>query len=66
MGAYDSAQVANLIWIYILDTLGRIVYFEQVELYRDDRIIFIPESNDPKTSKIEKIIRAFKLLDLRI
>ena len=32
MGAYDSAQVANLIGIYILDTLGCIVNLKQVRL----------------------------------
>ena len=67
MGAYDSAQVADLVGIYILDTLGRIVNWEQVELYWDDGIIYIPDSNGPKTSSIQKkIIRAFKLLGLRI
>ena len=67
IGAYDSAKVADLIGIYILDTLSRIVNLEQVGLYRDDGIIFIPDSNGPKTSKIlKKIIRAFKLLGLRI
>ena len=35
--------------------------------YRDDGIIFFPNSNGSKTSKIqEKIIKAFKLLGLRI
>ena len=67
IGAYDSAQVADLIGIYILDTLGRIVNLEQMGLYRYDRIISIPDSNSSKTSKIQKkIIRAFKLLGLRI
>ena len=66
LGAYDSAQVADLIGICILDTLCRIVNLEQVGLYRDDGIIFIPDSNGPKTSKIQNIIRAFKLLGLRI
>ena len=67
MDAYNSAQVADLIMIYILDTLGRIVNLDRVRLYRDDRIIFIPDSNGPKTSKIQKkIIRAFKLLDIPI
>ena len=32
MGAYDSAQVDNLIEIYILDTLDSIVNLEQVGL----------------------------------
>ena len=67
MGAYDSAQVADLVEIYILDTLGRIVNSEQVELYQDDGIIYIPDSNGPKISSIQKkIIRAFQLLGLRI
>ena len=67
MGAYDSAQVADLAGIYILDTLGRIVNLEQEGLYRYDGIIYIPDSNGPKTSSIQKkIIRTFKLLGLRI
>ena len=67
IGVYGSAQVADLIGIYILDTLGRIINKEQVELYRDDGIIFIQDSNGLKTTKIQKeIIRAFKLLGLRI
>ena len=67
MGAYDSAQVADLVGIYIRDTLGRIVNLKQVGLYGDDGIFYIPESNGPKTSSIQKkIIRAFKLLGLRI
>ena len=66
MGPYDSTQVTALIGIYILDMLDRIVNLEQVGLYRDDRIIFIPDSNASMTSKIQKkIIRAFKLLGLR-
>ena len=66
MGTYDSAHVADLIGIYIMDMLGRIDNLEQVRLYRDDGIIFIPDSNGPKTSKIQKIIRAFKLLGQQI
>ena len=67
MGAYDSAQVADLEGIYILDTLGRIVNLKQVGLCRVDGFIYIPESNGPKTSSIQKkIIRAFKFLGLRI
>ena len=67
MGAYDSVLVADLVGIYILDTLGRIVNLEQVAFYRDDGIIYIPEHNGPETSSIQKkIISAFKLLGLRI
>ena len=67
MGAYDSALVADLIGIYFLDMLGRIVNLEPVGLYWDDGIIFILDRNGPKTTKIKKkIIWAFKLLGLRI
>ena len=52
MSAYNSAQVADLIGIYILDMLGCIVNSEQVGLYWDDEIIFISDSNGPRTSKI--------------
>ena len=52
MGAYDAVWVADLIGISILDTLGRIVNLEQVGLYWNDGIIFIPDSNSPKTSNI--------------
>ena len=63
MGAYNSTQIADLIGIYILDTLGRIIDPKQVGLCRDDGLIFIPDSNGPKILKIhKKIIRAFKLL----
>ena len=65
MGAYDSVNVADLIGISILDMLGRIVNLEQVGLYWNDGIIFISNSNGPKTFNIQKkIIRAFKLLVL--
>ena len=66
MGTYDSAQVADLIGIHILDTFGHIVNLKQVGLYWDDVIIFVPNSSILKTSKIQKIIRASKLLGLQI
>ena len=67
MGAYDSAQVADLIGIYILDTLDSIVSTEQMGLYRDEGNIFISDSNGSKTSKThKKIIKALKLLGLWI
>ena len=67
LGSFNSAQIADLVAIYILDTLGRIVNFNQIGLYRDDESIFIQNSNGPKTSKLQKkIIRAFRSLGLRI
>ena len=48
IGAYDLAQTADLIGVYILDTLGRIIDFKRVGLIREDGLIFIPDSNSPK------------------
>ena len=42
MGAYESAQVVELVGSYILDTLGGVINLEQVGIYRDDGVIFIP------------------------
>ena len=46
--------------------MGRIVNLEQMGLYQDDGIIFIPGSNSPEVSKIQKIIGVFKLVGLKI
>ena len=46
---------------------GSYCQLQQVGLYRYDAIIYIPDSNGPKTSSIQKkIVRAFKLLGFRI
>ena len=49
-----STQIADLveIYIYILDTVSRIIDPNQIGLLRDDGHIFILESNSPKTSRI--------------
>ena len=52
MSSYNSALIANLKSIFILDTLSRMIDLKQVGLYKDKGLIFTPESNDPKTSKI--------------
>lgn len=47
MGAYDSAPITDLVGIYISDTLSRIIDPKQMGLYRDDGLIYIPNSNGP-------------------
>ena len=49
MGVYDSAEMTDLIVIYISDTLGWIIDLKQVCSYRDDSLVFIPDSNGLKT-----------------
>ena len=54
MGAYDTAKVADLVGIYILNTLVCIVNLEQMGLYQDGGIIFT------------RTVRVPRLLGLRI
>ena len=63
MGGYDSAQIADLVGLYILNTLSRIVDPIQIGSYHDDDILYIPN----KVSSIQKkIIRALKFLGFQI
>ena len=67
MGSYDSSQIADLVGLYILNILTRIISPEQLVLYHDNGIIYIPNSNGSITSSIQKmIIRAFKFLGFKI
>ena len=67
MGYFDFAQIADSVGIYILNTIGRILNLKLIGLYRVDRLIYILNSNGPKTSRLQKkIIREFKILGLRI
>ena len=62
MGSFDSAQIVDFVGIYILVTLGRFLNLNNVEIYRDDGLISIPNNNGPLTSKIQgEVIRAYKL-----
>ena len=54
MGGYDSSQIADLVGLYILDILTRIISPQQVGIYRDDGLLYIPNSNGPLSSSIQK------------
>ena len=56
MGGYDSVQIADLVGLYISNTLSWIVDPTQIGLYRDDSILYIPNSDGPKCSSIQKKI----------
>ena len=61
------SQIADLVGLYILNMLTRIISHQQTGLYHDDGLIYIPNSNGPLSSSIQKrIIRAFKFLGFRI
>ena len=67
MGSLDSASIADLVGIYILDKQGRFLNLKNVEIYRDDRLISTLNNNGPLKSKIQKkVIRVFKYMGLKI
>ena len=67
MGLYNSAQRADLIRIYTLDSLGWIIDLKLVGLYNNDGLVFIPDNNSPQNVKKHyKIIRVFNLLGFEI
>lgn len=67
MGAYDSAQIADLVGIYILDILSRICKSQTNRPIQRWWTRVHTDSKGPLTLKIQKkIIRAFKLLGFRI
>ena len=64
---YDSSQIADLIGLYILNILTRIISPEQLGLYYADGLIYIPNSNGPISSNIQKkITTAFKFWGFKI
>ena len=54
MGSFDSAQIVDLEGIYILDILGHSLDLSNIGLYRDDRLISIPNSNGLLKSKYKR------------
>ena len=71
MGAQDSAEIAELVSIYLLKQIS--VFLASVGqkchagLYRDDGLIYMESSNGPLISKIEKgLNRIFKSNHLKI
>ena len=67
MGSFKSAQIADLVGVYILDTLGRFLNLISIGIYRDDGLMSIPNGNGPLSPKIQrKVIRDFKYNGLKI
>ena len=59
-GGYDSSQIADLVGLYILNMLTRIISPQQLELYHNDGLLYIANRNGPLCSSIQKrILRGF-------
>ncbi len=51
MGAYDGAEVCELVGLYLLSKIKGIIPHTQVGLYRDDGLAVIPRANGPLLEK---------------
>ena len=67
MGAFDSAQISDIIGIYILDKLSSIADKAEMGLYRDDGLMVVNNSNGPLTERLKKrMIAAFKQMGFKV
>ena len=67
MGSYDGAETCELVGLYLLNKLTKIIPANQLGLYRDDGLSIIPRANGPKMDKLRKYItKNFKNEGLKI
>ena len=67
MGAYDGAEVCELIGIFMLSQLSNHINKEQIGLYRDDGLAIVKNTSGPEAEKLKKKFqKIFKEKDLDI
>ena len=54
MGSYDGAETAELIGLYLLSKISRIIPNANLGLYRDDSLALIPNANGPMLDRTRK------------
>ena len=67
MGSYDGAEICELVGLFVLDQLKKILPRQNIGLYRDDGLAVIESTSGPKADKTRKdIIEIFKTIGLQI
>ena len=67
MGSYDGAETCDLVGLYMLNKLSRILKSTNIGLYRDDGLAVVENANGPMMDRIRKdIIKTFKEENLTI
>ena len=67
MGSYDGAEVCELVGLFILDNLSKIIDKNLIGLYRDDGLAILRNMSGPDMEKFRKTITAvFKQFGLKI
>ena len=61
MGSFDSAEVCELVGLYLLNKIKPLLDSNNVGLYRDDGLAIVHKANGPKVDRLRKdIISLFK------
>ena len=61
MGSFDGTEICELVGLYLLNKLSKLLGNENMGLYRDDRVPAIKTASDPILDKMrENIITPFK------
>ena len=61
MGSFDGAEVCELVGLYLLDKLSKLLGKDNVGLYRDDGLAAVRSTSGPVLEKMRKnIITVFK------
>ena len=67
MGAYDGAEVCELIGIFMVSLLRKHINKNHIGLYRDDGLVILKNTSGPETEKLKKKLqKLFKEKDLDI
>ena len=67
MGAYDGAEVCELVGNYLLYELSKLYEKKNIGLYRDDGVAVFKNKSGPESEKIRKSIQAkFRENELKI
>ena len=67
MGAYDGAEVCELICIFMLSILNKHIKKNHIGLYRDDSLPILKNTSSPEAEKLKKNFqKLFKEKDLDI
>ena len=55
-GSGDSAEVSDLVGLYLLHNLTKSINIKDIGLYRDDGLMVVKDSNGPKCERMRKFI----------
>ena len=67
MGAFDGAEVCELIGLFIINTINESIKFESIGLYRDDGLAVLKLASGSESERMRKrLIKTFQENDLSI